>query len=74
MMPYKDIKIGSTFSNPLHRGYGSLSGLWFHVIDKNDDEKMIKIQAASFATGLPFGKPFWKSYRDRMFSLAWLES
>lgn len=71
MMPYKTINVGDMFSNPMHRGFGKLSGMEWVVVAKDDDEKMIQIQGVRYSTGEPYGSPMWKSYRDRMFCESW---
>lgn len=71
MMPMTEINIGDIFLNPMHRGFGKLSGLQWCVVEKNDAERMIKLQATRFETGEPFGHPIWKKNKDRMFSESW---
>lgn len=63
MIPFKDIKIGDMYK----RGYPWT--LEWLVLDKNTEEKMIKIVACTSNTSPSFNKPFWKSYRDKLFSL-----
>lgn len=69
MMPYSEINIGDVYSNPLHRGFGALSGLEFVVLEKK--EKLIKTQAYSYRSGEIVGKPMWKLASDRMFCESW---
>ena len=71
MMPFSEINVGDMFSNPLHRGFGKLSGLEWLVMEKNEKEKMILVQGVSYATMEPVLKPIWKSNKDRMFSEFW---
>ena len=70
MIPYNQINIDDTFSNPMHRGYGKFSGLKFCVIEKNNTEKMIKMQSINCSNEL-FGSTFWKQNTDRIFSGSW---
>lgn len=71
MIPYSQINIGDVFSNPLHRNFGKFSGLKFCVVEKNDAEKMIKIQGVSSSTMDLCGEAFWKRNTDRLFSESW---
>jgi len=69
MMPYSEVNIGDIFSNPMHRGFGKLSGLEWYVVDKK--EKMIAIQGVKYHSVEPFGAIVWKRPSDRMFSEHW---
>ena len=69
MMPYSEINIGDVYSDPMFRGYGQYSGLEWYVVDKKD--KLIKVQAVSYAKGEPVLEPIWKRPTDRMFSESW---
>lgn len=71
MMPFSEINLHDVYSNPMHRDYGSLSGLEYVVVEKNESERLVKVQPVAFSTGKPFGKPMWKKSSDRMFSEAW---
>lgn len=71
MMPFSEINIYDKFQNPMHRGFGELSGLEWMVIEKNEKEKLVKVQGCSYATGDLIGAPIWKKPSDRMFSDSW---
>lgn len=71
MIPYNQINISDTFSNPLYRGFGANSGIHFVVVEKNDDDKMVKVQPVDHKTLEPFGACIWKRHTDRMFSESW---
>ena len=71
MIPYSKISIGDIYSNPAYRNLGEYSGLEWFVVDRDDTEKLISIQACSFLTGLPVGMSIWKTYKDRMFCEQW---
>ena len=66
MMPYSEINIGDVYSNPVHRGFGKHSGLEWVVIDKNDEEKLIR-----FRDTLNKYSTMWKPHTNRMFSESW---
>ena len=64
MMPYSEIKIDDIYVNRL-----SESGhVGYLVIDKNKEEKMIKLQPVNLQTLMPFMNEFWKKSQDRLFS------
>jgi len=69
MMPYSEINIGDVFSDPMLRNFGNLSGLEWYVVDKKD--RLIKVQAVSYAEGKPVLAPLWKKSSARMFSESW---
>lgn len=69
MMPLSEINIGDVFSNPMHRGFGNLSGLEWYVADKKDG--MVKMQPMSYFGDTTVLKPIWKRNSDRMFSESW---
>ncbi len=71
MIPMSDIQLGDVFSNPIHRGYGALSGCEWFVTEINPRERMIKLQAMSYKDGKPIGQPVWKRNTDRMISESW---
>jgi ferredoxin-fold anticodon binding domain-containing protein len=71
MKPFSEIKIWDVYSNPMHRGFGELSGPEYVVLEKNETEKLIKVQPIRFSDGKPIGKPFWKKNTDRIFSEDW---
>jgi hypothetical protein len=67
MMPMKEINIGDVYENPLLYP----NGLMWIVVEKNDKDKMVKVQAVSSVNSKEVGKPIWKRNSDRMFSESW---
>ena len=65
MMPITEINKGDLFQNPLTKIN------IYVVIDKNEKERMIKLQAFAEKDMKEIGKPFWKKNTDRMFSEGW---
>lgn len=72
MIPMNEINIGDMFTNPLHKGLGKYSGLLWRVEDKNEKEKMVKLQAYKFSDHSLFSNPIWKKNTDRMISEDWV--
>ena len=68
MMPLSEIHSGDIYSNPLMRGFGNLSGLEWHVIEKQGG--LVKLQAMS-VRGDFVSSPIWKRSSDRMFCESW---
>ncbi len=69
MLPMCEINEGDQFQNPfLGSGLGSL--VWV-VIGKNEEEKMIQLQAIKERDASPVGKPIWKKNTDRMINESW---
>ena len=71
MIPISQIKVGDVFSNPLFRNLGKLSGIEWRVVEIEKDDKLIKLQAHSYESCLPFGIPVWKRNTDRIISESW---
>ena len=66
MIPYSRIKIGDVFSDPY--GYGRVD---YHVIDKDDKEKLIEKQGYGGTTRMIIGHPFWKRNTNSTFKESW---
>lgn len=60
MKPYKQIKIGDVYRNPV-------TGTEWYVTDKDDDEKLIKV-AMLCHDGNFSHADIWKKNADRMFT------
>lgn len=60
MRPYKDINIGD-----IYQRYSW--GNEYVVLNKDDDEKMVEIQAIDNKGNLVL-RPFWKTNRDSIFN------
>ena len=71
MMAMSEINEGDTFSDPKRRELGALSGLEWVVIEKDEKENMIRVQAMSTIDGSPFRQPIWKKISDSMFCESW---
>jgi len=71
MIPYSEIKIGDIFSDPYYRfreGY-----MLYIVLDKNDEEKMIKIQTRGVFDNY-VGRPFWVKSSNDIFCESWRDN
>lgn len=59
MKPFSEIRIGDVYQNPI-------TGTEWYVVDKNKEEKMIKISMLCYDGS--FSSEMWKKNTDRMFS------
>ena len=65
-MPISEIRVGDMYKNPVFH-----DELEYIVVSVNREENMVEVQALRSSSLEPFGKPFWKSNRDRIFSECW---
>ena len=66
MIPIREINEGDQFQNPFLG-----SGLVWVVVGKNEEERMIQLQAIKERVSSPVGKPTWKKNTDRMINENW---
>lgn len=67
MLPYQQIRIGDQYRNPFLYPVGNI----YTVLEKDNDEKMVKVQAVCSKTYKNIGSPFWVKNTNRVFSESW---